>query len=572
MHVAAFSEESPWLRYDYLQQDPRTFTARGVVPYMPPPECLVPYIRDAGFGGPLQMGPFDYDMPLVSDLLRGRDRRRTVFICRGGSARSRRGIPSRSPHGWRPDQLVCAGLSNVVRNKDLGHGPGISGQSFLGRRGKELRRGEAEMAEASSLDDFGGRRPAGGAAVVCTLVHHDDDRSRLSWGSAVLCWTYHHLCIASRRDNLEMSGCLPLVISWIYQRFPRFCPPDRDLMVFPLVSRLSGLGQISRDTHTRRMLDFRNELDRVGVDDFVWTPYMAPHWRAIEPGWVNEVGEVETWLAVRQFGSEQAVPLDLVNLDGFLRVSARGDDKWWPTELAYWYGFWHNRRRPEHHIQIVAPHYPGWPTQEYAACWAAREPIVLPHDAPFHGRRARMQRPDIRRKGEGTSTSGRSDAQPGGDDGDEEAEYHRQEDIPQGGSGGTETRHASPTSTSSPGEGSGTGTAPHASGAGTSFNQFGPPNEMYDVFSCGDQTMDPIAHEYRASCAAEDTVCRPGPPLQPHHDPDEQLVLPAVPAAVLSVTFPASVAVPAHVQLSHPVAAATVLCERVTVLTPPAAR
>ncbi|MED6223524.1 hypothetical protein PIB30_074710 [Stylosanthes scabra] len=82
-------------------------------------------------------------------------------------------------------------------------------------------------------------------------------------------------------------------------------------------------------------------------------PYMAPQWRVMEPGWVNEVGEIETWLAMvpivlfmyvrfhhvnrvkRLFGSEQAVPLDPVNLDGFLGASARGDDKWWPHELAY---------------------------------------------------------------------------------------------------------------------------------------------------------------------------------------------------------------------------------------------
>ncbi|MED6210002.1 hypothetical protein PIB30_059976 [Stylosanthes scabra] len=75
---------------------------------------------------------------------------------------------------------------------------------------------------------------------------------------------------------MEMSGCLPLVLSWIYQRFPRFCPPGRSVMVFPLVSRLNGLALTTRDTHARRQLEFRNELDRVGVDDFVWTPYMAP--------------------------------------------------------------------------------------------------------------------------------------------------------------------------------------------------------------------------------------------------------------------------------------------------------
>ncbi|MED6201765.1 hypothetical protein PIB30_098324 [Stylosanthes scabra] len=66
------------------------------------------------------------------------------------------------------------------------------------------------------------------------------------------------------------------------------------------------------------------------------------------------------------------------------------------------------------------------------AATQARDPIVLPRDAPARGRRARMQRPNIRRKGEGASKSGRSDAQPGREDVDEEAEYRRQEDIPDG--------------------------------------------------------------------------------------------------------------------------------------------
>ncbi|MED6123398.1 hypothetical protein PIB30_048821 [Stylosanthes scabra] len=49
-------------------QDPWTLTPRGVVPNMPPPDCLVPYIREAGFAGPLEIRAFDYDMSLVSAL------------------------------------------------------------------------------------------------------------------------------------------------------------------------------------------------------------------------------------------------------------------------------------------------------------------------------------------------------------------------------------------------------------------------------------------------------------------------------------------------------------------------
>ncbi|MED6158954.1 hypothetical protein PIB30_037763 [Stylosanthes scabra] len=119
------------------------------------------------------------------------------------------------------------------------------------------------------------------------------------------------------------------------------------------------------------MLELRHQLDRIAFDEFVWTPYALPAWRDIEPDWVHEDGETETWRAVvplllfmyarfhhvdqvkRQFGSEQPIPADPVNLDGFFTVSARGDDKWWPNELQYWYELWNNRRAGEHQIQIV---------------------------------------------------------------------------------------------------------------------------------------------------------------------------------------------------------------------------
>ncbi|MED6225472.1 hypothetical protein PIB30_094065 [Stylosanthes scabra] len=60
----------------------------------------------------------------------------------------------------------------------------------------------------------------------------------------------------------------------------------------PLVSRLNGLGRSSRDHHSRRMLHVRSELDRIGFDDFIWTPYILSSWRAVEPDWVSEVGEL----------------------------------------------------------------------------------------------------------------------------------------------------------------------------------------------------------------------------------------------------------------------------------------
>ncbi|MED6189312.1 hypothetical protein PIB30_094763 [Stylosanthes scabra] len=90
-------------------QDPRTLTPRGVVSNMPPPDCLVSYIREAGFDGPLEMCAFDYDMSLVSALV-ARWRPETQFPSAVGGVHDHVagcGLSSRTSHGRRPDQRVC---------------------------------------------------------------------------------------------------------------------------------------------------------------------------------------------------------------------------------------------------------------------------------------------------------------------------------------------------------------------------------------------------------------------------------------------------------------------------------
>ncbi|RYQ96061.1 hypothetical protein Ahy_B08g091561 [Arachis hypogaea] len=41
----------------------------------------------------------------------------------------------------------------------------------------------------------------------------------LSWGSAVLAWTYHSLCPVAHRSTTDIVGCTPLLVLWIYHRF-----------------------------------------------------------------------------------------------------------------------------------------------------------------------------------------------------------------------------------------------------------------------------------------------------------------------------------------------------------------
>ncbi|MED6161052.1 hypothetical protein PIB30_057141 [Stylosanthes scabra] len=67
-----------------------------------------------------------------------------------------------------------------------------------------------------------------------------DECAALLWGSAMLAWTYRSLCNAARRARTNVVGCTPLLISWIYHKFLRFCPRTVGLTAWPLASRLIG--------------------------------------------------------------------------------------------------------------------------------------------------------------------------------------------------------------------------------------------------------------------------------------------------------------------------------------------
>ncbi|RYQ85634.1 hypothetical protein Ahy_B10g105205 [Arachis hypogaea] len=62
----------------------------------------------------------------------------------------------------------------------------------------------------------------------------------LSWGSAMLAWTYHSLCYAAHRNTTDIAGCTPLLVSWLYHKFPQWCPPERQIPRFPLVMSSYG--------------------------------------------------------------------------------------------------------------------------------------------------------------------------------------------------------------------------------------------------------------------------------------------------------------------------------------------
>ncbi|MED6224942.1 hypothetical protein PIB30_089035 [Stylosanthes scabra] len=58
---------------------------------------------------------------------------------------------------------------------------------------------------------------------------------------------------------------------------------------------LNGLRQENRDRQDKRMLAARADLDRVGLAQFVCTPYDDPAWDPLRPAWMLTVEEQLTW-------------------------------------------------------------------------------------------------------------------------------------------------------------------------------------------------------------------------------------------------------------------------------------
>ncbi|XP_057728089.1 serine/threonine-protein phosphatase 7 long form homolog [Arachis stenosperma] len=101
--------------------------------------------------------------------------------------------------------------------------------------------------------------------------------SGYSWGAASLAHLYRSLCRASRFNCKKMDGPLILLFVWAWERMPFLAPIPRD--------QLSNIGvPLARwwshwRRHTRYIrrptAHFRRGLDDMGVDDFIWRPYMG---------------------------------------------------------------------------------------------------------------------------------------------------------------------------------------------------------------------------------------------------------------------------------------------------------
>ncbi|MED6211460.1 hypothetical protein PIB30_073852 [Stylosanthes scabra] len=170
--------------------------------------------------------------------------------------------------------------------------------------------------------------------------------------------------------------------------FLRWFPRDLDVAAWPLAPRLISYQQSDRDKQEGRLLRWREALDRSDIALFRWTPYNAQDLQAIVPEWIRSHAEIYTWRSavdivcfnyvhmhhidrvLRQYGREQPVPRDSVDVTRFMTSTDRGDNRWWPDTLISWYDGWRARGTREVLVTIhECRDFRG--TQEYFTWYVA---------------------------------------------------------------------------------------------------------------------------------------------------------------------------------------------------------
>ncbi|KAF1873038.1 hypothetical protein Lal_00016157 [Lupinus albus] len=187
------------------------------------------------------------------------------------------------------------------------------------------------------------------------LLEDLSETYQYSWGSAVLACLYRGLCRAALISRqIEIGGCLLLLQSWAYDRIPMLAPrlnvPTTNL--FPLVRRWSQhLITTNIPGHATNII--RSMLDRLRVDQFVWTPYQNIDFMGQIPDMARSrvpliCFALVEWHAadrvMRQFGLQQPIPQDPINLQKQHKMDLRGKNDYnWQQKHDQWIQIWNHR-------------------------------------------------------------------------------------------------------------------------------------------------------------------------------------------------------------------------------------
>ncbi|RYR34156.1 hypothetical protein Ahy_A10g048888 [Arachis hypogaea] len=155
-----------------------------------------------------------------------------------------------------------------------------------------------------------------GARTVATASRDFEECRALSWGSAVLAWTYQSLCLEAQQRVTDIAGWLDCSSRVETNTSPGSC----------------SIGYPSTGYGSMRVYD-------------------DPAMQGLCPDWFCEEVKWSTWLSAvpivcfnifwfhhvdrvkQQFNGKQPVPGTPVNLDRYLTTTDRGEDVWWPKRL-----------------------------------------------------------------------------------------------------------------------------------------------------------------------------------------------------------------------------------------------
>ncbi|RYR21418.1 hypothetical protein Ahy_B03g066702 [Arachis hypogaea] len=249
-------------------------------------QMLEPYLRRAGFYYASLIKHFEYDNPMISALVeRWRLETHTFHLPWGEctitleDVAMQVGLPidgEPSKFHQRDIWQWCEELLGEVPNGHVGTTKYNIKLKWLGSRLQQMPLDSPEEALVRYarcyimylLGGFLLLDKANNTVHVryLLLLANYDAIITYSWGSAVLCWLYRGMCLATDYNVEGMSGCHTLLMSWIYFRLPFWAPDVTSPYTFPLATTWAGK-RGKNDYAEQRLQRHRLRLDNLKVDE-----------------------------------------------------------------------------------------------------------------------------------------------------------------------------------------------------------------------------------------------------------------------------------------------------------------
>ncbi|XP_050889584.1 serine/threonine-protein phosphatase 7 long form homolog [Lathyrus oleraceus] len=240
--------------------------------------------------------------------------------------------------------------------------------------------------------------------MYLSLLGDIDRISTYSWGSAVLAFLYSSLCKNAQNEHCTFSGCAFLLQTWGWWRLPRLAPENPNDYSFPYATRFITTGLDYSLTPKNKIIFYRQLLDRLRAQDFIWRPYLglehqpnpedAAVWTAKTA--IMRFTTVEMHQSDRvklQFGMHQDIPGPPMSMEPWhlKKVSHQWYAQNWKEFAKDFRKMWKDRA----HYVLQFPVAPNEmkPTREYVEWYRANtNPEMIVSD-PFYLDDPRMQQP-----------------------------------------------------------------------------------------------------------------------------------------------------------------------------------